>query len=270
MQRTFTRALVVALALAATLVATASAATPTVVTNPVDPADVTDTYAFVGGSVNPNGDPTVYKFVYGETTAYGSETPTTSAGNAKIDVPVNTSFDDLKPNTTYHFQLVAFPDPSAGPYYGVAQTTGGDQTFTTSASASVAFASTSAPVKNGRAAVSLTAAGPSDGAAKGKVQLVAKIKTVIKKKVKVKVKVGKGKNRHTVTRTKVKTTTKSAAKPIGSASYSINVGKTKTIKVTLKEAALKQLRKKGKLKATATATTKGVATPVKAKLTLKG
>jgi hypothetical protein len=223
--------------------ATALAA-PTVTTSPVeDPTFVTDTYAFVGGIVNPNGEPTSYQFQYGQTTAYGLTTPVTSAANGKADVPVSVSLDDLEPNTTYHYRLVAFPDPSQSAYYGVAQTAGEDQTFTTTSSLAVAFASKKSTFLGKKAFVKLTAIGPPGDVAKGRLTLKAKIKVGKKKKAKL--------------------------RRIGSASYSVTVGKTKTIQVTLSRAARKLIAKQGSLKATASAKTSGIKTPVTAKLTIK-
>jgi hypothetical protein len=230
------RTAVAACTLLFALTGTATAAPPTVTTLPIDPTAVTDTYALLSGIVNPNGIATVYKFQYGETTAYGSETPQTSAANGKADVPVDVAVDELKPATTYHFRLVAFPDPAAGPYYGVDQTAGADQAFTTSAALKLAFASKKAAVAKGKASVILTAAGPADEVAKGKLTLKAKIHKKLKK--------------------------------IGSARYSVTVGKTKTIKVRLTKAAKKRL-KHGKLKASASAKTTGITAPATAKLKLK-
>lgn len=215
--------------------ATAAPKAPTVTTLPIDTTLLSDTYALLSGVVNPNGTPTYYKFQYGTTTAYGSETPTTSASNGKADVPVDVAVDDLAPNTTYHFRLVAFPDPTQ-PYYGVEQTYGADQTFTTFPSDNVTFASTKAKVVKNKALVALTAVGVPDDQATGRLTLTAKIGKKTKK--------------------------------IGTAPYAITVGKTKTIKVALTGPARKFLKLKRKLKATASAKTKGVATPVTATLKL--
>jgi hypothetical protein len=222
----------------ALLVATATAATPTVTTLPIEDPTlfVTDDYALLSGVINPNGDPTVYKFQYGETTDYGSETPTTAAGNGKAEVPVDVAVEDLKPSTTYHYRLVAFPDPAQSQVYGVAETAGEDQTFTTYASTAVAFAGKRAKVAKGKAQVRLTATGVPEELARGRVTL----RTRLGKKT----------------------------KKIGSAAYRITVGKTKTIKVRLSRKAKRTLARRGSLKAKAAARTKGVAKRATATLTL--
>ncbi|MEA2169168.1 MAG: hypothetical protein QOF76_2468 [Solirubrobacteraceae bacterium] len=226
--------LVAALAL---FVGTAAAAAPTVVTSPIDDPTlyVTDTYALLSGVINPNGQPTVYKFQYGKTSGYGHETPVTAAGNGKAEVPVDVAVEDLKPNTTYHFRLVAFPDPAQSSTYGVAQTAGEDQTFTTYPALSVAFASKRAKVTMGKAAVQVKADGPPDTVARGRVGLKAKLDGKLRK--------------------------------IGSAAFRVTTGKTKTVRVSLGARARKALAKRGSLKAKARAKTKGLKA-VTTKLTL--
>jgi hypothetical protein len=59
------------------------------------------------GVVDPNGSPTNYFFQWGTTTAYGSQTPTVSAGNGIAKVKVGQSVVGLHPGATYHFRLVA-------------------------------------------------------------------------------------------------------------------------------------------------------------------
>jgi hypothetical protein len=217
---------------------TATAATPTVTTLPIDDPSlyVTDTYALLSGVINPNGDPVVYKFQYGKTSGYGHETPVTAAGNGKAEVPVDVAVEDLRPSTTYHYRLVAFPDPAQSATYGVAQTVGEDQTFTTYPALSVAFASTRAAVSNGKAAVSLKADGPPDTLARGRVGLKAKLDGKVRK--------------------------------IGSAAFRVTVGKTKTVNVRLGRRALGALAQRGSLKAAARAKTKGLKA-ITTKLTLK-
>ena len=104
-----------------TFTTTSGVPTPTVTTLAANP--VTTTTATLNSSVNPNGSSTTIYFQYGLTTSYGSTTPTgnigTSAGNFGYAI------SSLTPNTTYHFQVVAYN--SGGTSYG------GDLTFTTSA-----------------------------------------------------------------------------------------------------------------------------------------
>lgn len=65
--------------------------------------------AVLNGLVNPNSGATTYHFAYGTTTAYGSRAPAGEApvGAAAANQPVAQFVTGLKPNTTYHFRLVA-------------------------------------------------------------------------------------------------------------------------------------------------------------------
>ncbi len=224
---------------AAGIVAPAHAANPTVTTSPPDTSLITDTYALLSGVINPNGIPSAYHFEYGPTTTYGTNSPDTSAGNGKAEVPVDYSVDDLTPGTTYHYRLVGFPDASTGSAYAaIGQIPGADQSFTTSKALAVSFAKKTVKVSGkGKVKIPLAAVGPTDEVTKGKLKLTAKIKTG-KKKAK--------------TRT------------IASKAFSVKAGASKTITVTLSRAARKVIAEKGKLKATATAG------KVTTKLTLKG
>jgi hypothetical protein len=84
---------------------------------------VTATSASLGGSVNPDGLPTTYKFEYGPTTKYGASTPATSAGSGASQQAVSATVAGLKAATTYHFRVVA--TNSSGTVYGA------DQVFNT-------------------------------------------------------------------------------------------------------------------------------------------
>jgi len=95
---------------------------PTAITIPA--TGITTSAAILNGTVNPNGASTSYYFQWGTSTAYGSTTPNQSAGSGTTDVNASAPINGLTPNTTYHFQLVAFSNP--GTIYG------GDQTFQTS------------------------------------------------------------------------------------------------------------------------------------------
>jgi hypothetical protein len=84
---------------------------------------VTADAAKLHGAVNPKGRPTACYFEYGETRRYGSRTPDSAAGHGTKTVNVTAAVGGLKPNTTYHYRLVASnPD-------GV--TSGSDRSFTT-------------------------------------------------------------------------------------------------------------------------------------------
>jgi hypothetical protein len=75
------------------------------------------------GSIDEIGVPTSYRFQYGPTTAYGSETPAVDLGSEITVQPVATTVAGLNPGTTYHFRLVATNKAGVG--------LGHDQTFTT-------------------------------------------------------------------------------------------------------------------------------------------
>jgi hypothetical protein len=63
--------------------------------------------AVLRGRINPQGLETSYYFQYGPTTAYGIDTPTTSAGSATLEGKFTQPIAGLAPYTTYHFRVVA-------------------------------------------------------------------------------------------------------------------------------------------------------------------
>jgi hypothetical protein len=69
------------------------------------PSKVTKTTAMLNGVVNGEGKVATYHFQWGTTTAYGSQTPTQSAGTGEQKVKAELS--GLKAGTTYHFRLVS-------------------------------------------------------------------------------------------------------------------------------------------------------------------
>jgi hypothetical protein len=99
----------------------ASAATPLVTTGGA--AQVTITTATLTGTVNPRGLTTSYFFQYGTTTAYGTRTPSTSAGKGGAGVAAAAQVTGLAPNTRYHYRLLA--------HNGDGTVAGNDRTFTT-------------------------------------------------------------------------------------------------------------------------------------------
>jgi hypothetical protein len=106
--------------------------------------------AQLNGTVNPGRLSTTYRFEYGATTAYGSQSPAVdaSAGSGSVAIPESTTLSGLPAGTTYHYRLVA--TNSAGTVQGADQTfrtlappaagtsNGSDQTFTTGATPAVA------------------------------------------------------------------------------------------------------------------------------------
>ena len=102
-------------------------ATPTapVVTPSAATVAAAETSLTVGATVDPRGLPTTFRFQYGTTTAYGSETTTGDAGAGGTPVPVTATVTGLQPGTTYNFRVVA--TNAAGTTFGpnqVATTTG--------------------------------------------------------------------------------------------------------------------------------------------------
>jgi hypothetical protein len=195
----------------------ASAAAPTAETLAPDTSLITDSYALLSGTLNPNGSSVVYRFDWGRTTGYGHTTDVTSAGNGKADVPVDISLDTLKPDTTYHYRLVVLP--ANGP-----EVDGADQQFTTTSALALTFASARVHVTSkGKAQVRVTAVGPPDEVAGGRLTLT------------------------------------SHRRVIGSAGYSLTVGRSKTLVVALNKAGRKALSSGGTLKVVASAATRGAA-----------
>jgi hypothetical protein len=94
-----------AAALLAASPAAGAASAPAVSTGTV--TAVTATSATLTGSVNPEGQSTIYYFQYGPTAAYGSQTPPLSAGSGATGVNVSASVASLAPNAGYHYRLVA-------------------------------------------------------------------------------------------------------------------------------------------------------------------
>lgn len=93
------------LCLAAAAVPASAAAAPNAVTGVVQ--SITSNTALLNGTVDPNGAETNYYFQYGPTAAYGTKTPTRSAGNGGANVAVRASIAGLTERTTYHYRVVA-------------------------------------------------------------------------------------------------------------------------------------------------------------------
>ena len=84
--------------------------------------------ATVTATLNPSGLLTHYYFEFGTTSAYGLQTPPTSAGSGTTTVSVTRSLSGLQSDQTYHYRVVAV---SSG-----GTTLGADATFTTGSIAS--------------------------------------------------------------------------------------------------------------------------------------
>jgi hypothetical protein len=227
LRRSARGALAVLIALAA-LPATASAAALTATTSPVDTTTVTDTYALIGGVVNPGGTAAGYQFEWGTTAAYGQTTPLTSAANGTADVPVDYSLDGLTPRTTYHYRLVA--SSTSNPANRVV---GADQTFTTTKALALSIVGGRIKLgKDHKAGFGLKVVGPPDTTADGLVTL----KALIGKKVQT----------------------------FAIKSYSIDTGTTKQLSVRVPAAVRKVLaaKKHPKVRLLVSAKTKGIKAPV--------
>jgi DNA-binding beta-propeller fold protein YncE len=70
---------------------------------------ITSESADLRASINPNGEDTTYHFEYGTSTStsYGASTPQVDIGSGQIDQAVTQHVTGLRPNTTYHFRVVA-------------------------------------------------------------------------------------------------------------------------------------------------------------------
>lgn len=71
------------------------------------PTNVGDTSVTLNGTVNPKGSQTSFQFQYGTTTSYGSTSGPVSVGAGTTVQPVSANLTGLKPETTYHYRLVA-------------------------------------------------------------------------------------------------------------------------------------------------------------------
>jgi hypothetical protein len=81
------------------------------------------TSVILHGGVNPRGQATNYVFQYGTSKAYGGQTPFVALGNGTTNIKVAQAIGGLRPNTLYHYRIVA---NSVG-----GTTHGGDHVFKT-------------------------------------------------------------------------------------------------------------------------------------------
>lgn len=71
------------------------------------PTSVTQHSAKLNGVVDPNGSATTYRFQYGKSTSYGTQTPTAPATGSGKHISVSATVSNLTSGTTYHYRLVA-------------------------------------------------------------------------------------------------------------------------------------------------------------------
>jgi hypothetical protein len=133
---------------------------------------ITPVAANLGGSVEPRGATTSYRFEYGTTLAYGQSTAATeTSGDGNKEV--GASLGGLKPATTYHYRLVA---SNAGGSAG-----GADKTFTTQErpKGKLALPPTGA-LKGAKVSVALECRGGSLAICEGSLVLRARVKQGIR------------------------------------------------------------------------------------------
>jgi hypothetical protein len=104
-------------------------AAPTVTTGTA--SSVSEEQATLNGTVNANGAETHYFFEYGPTSAYGSDTTTSTIGPGTSATPVGATITSLEEGAIYHYRLVATS------YWGTHY--GSEQVVTTSGYTLTAF-----------------------------------------------------------------------------------------------------------------------------------
>lgn len=70
-------------------------------------AEVFAREATLDAQIDPEGEATTYHFEYGETEAYGQSTREAGAGEGEAPVFASATISGLRPETTYHFRVVA-------------------------------------------------------------------------------------------------------------------------------------------------------------------
>ena len=201
---------------------------------------VTSTGAKLAGTVNPGQVPTTYRFQFGKTTAYGSQTSTASAGSGASSVAAAGTLTGLAPQTTYHYRLVATsPDGTA---------TGADRTFTTgqnvvatpppgsSSFLGLRILTDSARLsRTGVASIRSSAPPPRSPVAEARSSFTARVRVKVKSK------------KATSAQTKRKTLR------LGKANVSLRPGQTRTIRIKITRAGRRILRRSKRLRTTLTA-----------------
>ena len=79
---------------------------PAVATGTV--TSLTSTSVILLGVLNAKAEPANYRFQYGTTEAYGIQTPLQPGGRSPAQIHVNQPVGGLKPNTLYHYRIVAY------------------------------------------------------------------------------------------------------------------------------------------------------------------
>ena len=94
---------------------------PTVNTGGI--TSLTPTSVILLGALNAKAEPANYRFQYGTTKAYGTQTPLQPGGRSSATIHVNQPVGGLTPNTLYHYRIVAYGARGA--------VIGGDRAFKT-------------------------------------------------------------------------------------------------------------------------------------------
>jgi hypothetical protein len=100
------RAAALVLALLVVPAAAADAAGPPSATTGAA-SSVTQSSATIGGTVDPQGMATTYRFEYGTSSSYGLQTADVDAGSGTGAVDASASLTGLTSDTTYHYRVVA-------------------------------------------------------------------------------------------------------------------------------------------------------------------
>ena len=119
-------------ALALSLVPSAGAASPGVVTGSV--SSLSTSSVRLHGTVDPNGEATSWYFEFGTTPSYGTKTATQSAGSGNNPTNVNSQVSGLSAATFFHYRLVAMNASGT--------TLGADHTFITEGPPTIATGQT--------------------------------------------------------------------------------------------------------------------------------
>jgi hypothetical protein len=95
--------------------------------------DIEPTTATLTATINPENSQTTYRFEYGSDESYGESTPAQTLAAEEFEAEdVAVGIEELIPDTTYHFRVLAENEcePLANPGH-ICTATGPDQTFTT-------------------------------------------------------------------------------------------------------------------------------------------
>lgn len=124
---------------------------PVVIATTRPASGVTTTKAVLNGLIDTGGASSTWQFQYGQDANYNKGTPVQTIGAGKGQVPVSWKLIRLRPNTTYHYRLVAFYTKN-----GVQTASyGRDRTFVTQPTGALLLRSRLLAVKKGFVTVPL-------------------------------------------------------------------------------------------------------------------